>query len=147
MPPHPLKGEESLLFIHEWLLGPWISASFFLSPWEVHIVFHLLDIGSFLQQTGTLTTHGAPLSLLVGATRPWSSHCFCEWENSLQLLFDLLWLWRKVYRAFVVIFGPARLDCTQSKTASTPNSASVCVIISHVIFIPPVWESYRRLIC
>ncbi len=99
---------------------------FFLSPWEVHIVFYLLDIGSFLQQTGTLTTHGAPLSLPAGATHPWSSHCFCEWENSLQLLFDLFWLCRKVYRAFVVIFGPARLDCTQSNTSSTPNSASVC---------------------
>lgn len=132
---------QRITVIHSWI------ASFFHSPWEVHIIFHLLDIGSFLQQTGSLTTHGAPLSLLAGATRPWSSHCYCEWENSLQLLFDLFWLWRKVYRAFVVIFGPARLDCTQSKTSSTPNSTSVCLIISHVIFIPPVWESYRRLIC
>jgi len=43
---------------------------FFLRPWDVHNVFHLLDIGSFLQQTGTPTSHGAPLSLLAGATHP-----------------------------------------------------------------------------
>lgn len=57
--------------IHSWIaLGPWISASFFLSPWEVHIVFHLLDIGSFLQQTGTLTTHGAPFFLASRSYAP-----------------------------------------------------------------------------
>lgn len=46
---------------------------------------------------------------------PLSSHCFCEWENSLQLLFDLFWLWRNIYRVFIVIFGPAWLIFTHNQ--------------------------------
>lgn len=136
---------QRITFIHLWTAFRHMMTQFlvvlFRSPWEVHNIFHLLDIGGFLQQTETLTAPRAPLSLLAEAARPLRAHI--EWENSFQLLFDLFWLWRKIYRVFVVIFGPARQDFAPSQR---PPQLLFCVIINHVIFIPTVsqspWESW-----
>lgn len=114
---------------------------FFLRPWGIHNVFHLLDIGSFLQLTGTLTSHGAPLSLLAGATHPWAyivsvnektaSNCslICFGCEEISTGFSL---WS--------LDQPGWISLTIKDLPHSSNSASICVIIKHVKFIPPVWE-------
>lgn len=69
---------QRITFIHLWTAFRHMMTQFlvvlFRSPWEVHNIFHLLDIGGFLQQTQTLTAPRAPLSLLAEAARPLRAH-------------------------------------------------------------------------
>lgn len=131
--------------IHSWIAFRLMSRClFFHSPWDVQC----FSSSGYQQLSPTNRNphHTWSSSFLAGRSfLPLSSHCFCEWENGLQLLFDLFWLWRKIYKVFIVIFGPARLYFIHSQRPPPLLTAPQFVSTLTMSYLFLQAESHREL--